>query len=351
MAEGVTHISCHHTRIRSGGQEKIKQTNKHEQSLGLTKEQKESYATLWIPDSIYGLTLAWFTSENSTKQLECRHLDSSSSLDPILSATVSGVQCWLPLSVVPRQLSLLSRRQLSAVQSPCRPVANCLSAPLSSQLSFASPYHFRIRRDFMSKNPLSGFAPKQTKESSALAAHPHSATKHKTVRMGFFIFNVCFYRGSREGVPEGEFPWGSSHEGVVNMLSCIIIECELEFQLCYIYVWFFRLLSSSLLLLVVIQRFNRCILRPSSDVPCLSGHRNDSTYAQINKGHMKKVEGWSGRNFVLQQTTIWGQQFKNLRTKYCISSHVSRIQPFYCVPFSTNTLAKGMKPLIYVAMG
>ena len=28
----------------------------------------------------------------------------------------------------------------------------------------------------MSKNPLSGFAPKQTIESSALAAYPHSAT-------------------------------------------------------------------------------------------------------------------------------------------------------------------------------
>ena len=33
------------TRIRSGGQEKIKQTNKHEQSLGLTKSRKR-YATL-----------------------------------------------------------------------------------------------------------------------------------------------------------------------------------------------------------------------------------------------------------------------------------------------------------------
>ena len=48
--------------------------------------------------------------------------------------------------------------------------ANCLSAPFSNQLSFVSPYHFRIRRDFRSKNPLSGFAPKQTKESSAWRA-------------------------------------------------------------------------------------------------------------------------------------------------------------------------------------
>ena len=66
------------------------------------------------------------------------------------------------LSVVPRPLS---------AHSPlCCPVANCLPAPLSSQLSFASPYHFWIRRDFRSKNPLSGFAPKQTKESSSRRA-------------------------------------------------------------------------------------------------------------------------------------------------------------------------------------
>ena len=91
---------------------------------------------------------------------------------PFCLPLVSGVRCWLPLSVVPRQLSLLSRRQL-------------LSAPLSSQLSFAFPSHFRIRRDFRSKNPLSGFAPKQTKESSALAAHPHSATYLPLLALSF----------------------------------------------------------------------------------------------------------------------------------------------------------------------
>ena len=52
----------------------------------------------------------------------------------------------------------------------CSPVTNCSlcgSLPLSgsrrSTLILGSPYHFRIRRDFMSKNPLSGFAPKQTR--------------------------------------------------------------------------------------------------------------------------------------------------------------------------------------------
>ena len=89
---------------------------------------------------------------------------------PRLSAPVSGVDCPCPWF---------------HANSLCCPTANCLSAvqrqPLSSGspvdcLSFASPSHFRIRRDFRSKNPLSGFAPKQTNESSALAAHPHSAT-------------------------------------------------------------------------------------------------------------------------------------------------------------------------------
>ena len=80
----------------------------------------------------------------------------------------SFVRCWLPLSVVPRQLSAA---RLSAVQRQLPP-----SQVASSTASLASPSHFRIRRDFRSKNPLSGFAPKQKNESSALAAHPHSNT-------------------------------------------------------------------------------------------------------------------------------------------------------------------------------
>ena len=110
-----------------------------------------------------GLTLAWVTSENSTKQLECWHLLTRSSpwLDPLFSATVSGVDRICPWF-----------HANSSPDSPLScPVVNYLPAPLSSQLSLASPYHFRIRQDFRSKNPLSGFAPKQTKESSARATH------------------------------------------------------------------------------------------------------------------------------------------------------------------------------------
>ena len=105
--------------------------------------RRRSSQDVGISDSIYGLTLAWITSENSTKQLECRHLLGRSFFTgPYLPCWShrSGVRCWLSLSVVPRQLS------------------------------FVSPYHFRIRWDFRFKNPLSGFAPKQTKESSAWRA-------------------------------------------------------------------------------------------------------------------------------------------------------------------------------------
>ena len=144
------------TRIRSGGQEKIKQTNKHEQCLGLTQSRRRVCNTTCM----CGLTLAWVTSENSTSNWNADILTQSSSLDPFFSATVSGVDRICP-----------SFHANSSADSPlCCPVANYLPAPLSSQLSFASPYHFQIRRDFRFKNPLSGFAPKQTKESSAWRA-------------------------------------------------------------------------------------------------------------------------------------------------------------------------------------
>ena len=111
-----------------------------------------------------GLSLAWVTSENSTSSSNADILSRSSSpwLDPLFSATVSGVRCWLLLSVFPRQLS-------SADSPLCCPVANCSQLLFSNSL-LASRYHFRIRRDFRSKNPLSGFAPKQTKVSSAWRA-------------------------------------------------------------------------------------------------------------------------------------------------------------------------------------
>ena len=117
-----------------------------------------------------GLSLAWVTSENSTSTSNADILSRSSSLDPILCCLASLLRC--PVLTAPVR---------GSTPTLCCPVALPSSRQLPSagsrrQLPFASPYHFRIRRDFRSKNPLSGFAPKQTKESSALAAYPHSAT-------------------------------------------------------------------------------------------------------------------------------------------------------------------------------
>ena len=149
---GVTHISCHYKNTIEGAREN-RRTNEQTQTicLRLTQEQKGSMQH-YISDSIYGLTLAWITSENSTKQLECRHLDSIFFAGPYL--------------MLPR----LSAR-VSTVDCLCLcPVANCCQFLCSTNSLFASRYHFQIRRDFRSKNPLSGFTPKQTKESSAWRA-------------------------------------------------------------------------------------------------------------------------------------------------------------------------------------
>ena len=159
-----------------------------------------------IPDSRYGLSLAWVTSENSTMLLESDILRFFFTGPHLVSSPLcSGVWCWLPLrsstptSAVRLLLSSLNCL-LSALQpptaslgllpptSPWSPVQlPTVSTGSRRQLSFASPYHFRVRRDFMSKNPLSGFAPKQTIESSALAAYPHSATYLPLLPLSFIL--------------------------------------------------------------------------------------------------------------------------------------------------------------------
>ena len=88
--------------------------------------------------------------------------------------------CCLPLCCPAATPSAGSRRQRPpAVQRPLP------SSGSRCQLPFASPYHFRIQRDFRSKNPLSGFAPKQTKESPALAGNPYSTTYHPFLPLSF----------------------------------------------------------------------------------------------------------------------------------------------------------------------
>ena len=135
--------------------------------LGVNSRVKRGVMQHYISDSIYGLTLAWITSENSTKQLECRHLDSIFFAGPYLMlARLSAPGVWsrLPLSMSRRQLlSSVSRRQLLSSGSR----RQLLSAPLSNQLSSRVPLPFPDPPRFQVQNPLSGFAPKQTKESSA----------------------------------------------------------------------------------------------------------------------------------------------------------------------------------------
>ena len=158
-----------------GGTGENKTDEQTRTKLGVNQEQKEE---LCNTTCMCGLMLAMVTSENSTSNCNADIFWLNLlrwTLSCLLLSPESGVDCpcpWFHATSSLLTASLLSHANCSHPGS----VVNCLPAPLSSQLSFASPYHFRIRRDFRSKNPLSGFAPKQTKESSALAGHPHSAT-------------------------------------------------------------------------------------------------------------------------------------------------------------------------------
>ena len=100
--------------------------------MGLTKS-RGSYATLCIPDSIYGLTLAWVTSENSTMLLES---DSSwltvagpYPMLPRLSAPVSGADCPCPWF---HANSLLLASLLSSAN--CPPLGRVVNCPLPGRV-------------------------------------------------------------------------------------------------------------------------------------------------------------------------------------------------------------------------
>ena len=140
--------------------EKENKRTKRTLCLGLTQEQKESYATLCIPDSIYRLTLAWVTSKTSTKQLECRLILTRSSftgLDPISSdlSHRSGVRSRLPLSV--------SRRQL--------PVSSFVLPTL-----FSRPVTTSSHAEISIPKPFVWFRAKTDKGIICLAGHLHSVT-------------------------------------------------------------------------------------------------------------------------------------------------------------------------------
>ena len=112
----------------------------------------------YISDSIYGLMLAWITSENSTKQLECQHLDSIFFAGPYLLcywSHHSGVRCRLSLSVVPCQL---------------------LSAPFSNQLSSRVPLPLPATPRFQVQKPFVWFRAKTVKGIVCLVGHLYSVT-------------------------------------------------------------------------------------------------------------------------------------------------------------------------------
>ena len=91
--------------------------------------------------------------------------------------------------------------------------------------------------------------------------------------------------------------------------------------------------SSYLLLLVLTQPFGRCILRLSSGVPCLSGHRNDSTgeiilqlWLLIKQG-VQEIWRWYSNDDIIVFHISWTSCLINSRTLKIISLVVSFLCP------------------------
>ena len=110
--------------------------------------------------------------------------------------SVSGVDCPSVVSSRNSLSALLPPTLLSPANSnsllpPTHQLSSLLSnyqLPLSGsrrQLSFASPYHFRIRRDFFVQESFVWFRAKT--DSSALAAYPHSATYLPLLPLSFIL--------------------------------------------------------------------------------------------------------------------------------------------------------------------
>ena len=114
--------------------------------LGLTQVQKGSYVTLCM----CRLTLPWVSSENSTTLLECL---------PILTGLHSLV--W----TLSHADSSLCYPVL--IGHSCHPLPTAFFSRSFVQLSSRVPLPTSGHPRFRVQNPLSGFAPKQTKESSA----------------------------------------------------------------------------------------------------------------------------------------------------------------------------------------
>ena len=118
--------------------------------LGLTQGAREEFCNIAFPLCICRLTLSWISSEISTKLLGMQtHLDRSS----FTGTGLTHVDCSLLLSVV--DCPLASPFANCLLLSPFVSLSDWHSLPTSGHVEISSP------------NPLSGFAPKQTKGSSA----------------------------------------------------------------------------------------------------------------------------------------------------------------------------------------
>ena len=157
---GVTHISCHYKNTIEGAGEN-RRTN--EQTLGVNSRAKRGVMQHYISDSIYGLTLAWITSENSKKLLECRHLDS-------IFFTVAGpsLLCYCVRSQPHLSVPVANSRV-------CGPAANCcqLLCPTNSLLV---PLPLPATPRFQVQKPFVWFRAKTDKGIVCLAGHPYSVT-------------------------------------------------------------------------------------------------------------------------------------------------------------------------------
>ena len=139
---GVTHISL---RLQEYNQGSGRKENKRTKRLGLTQVKKESYVTLCM----CRLTLVWTQAKLPQSYWNADsiffHWSGPSLVPTRLSAPVSSVDCLCPSSL-----------------------ANCqLLSPFLSHSLTGAPSPLLVTSRMRVQNPLSGFAPKQTKESSA----------------------------------------------------------------------------------------------------------------------------------------------------------------------------------------
>ena len=165
VPRGVTRISCHcKNTIEGTGENK---TNEQTRTmLGVNSIAKRGVMQHYISESIYGRTLAWITSENSTKQLECRHLDSIFFAGP-----------YLPCYCVRSQPHLsLSRRQL---------FFSSLLQPLSSRVPLPLPATPR----FQVQKPFVWFRAKTDKGIVCWVGHLYSVTYSPSYPCHLFTIN------------------------------------------------------------------------------------------------------------------------------------------------------------------